>query len=196
MARRRTGRDWQERAFEAAQLNRKDRENSAIPDLPNAFKDNVDLPKRSRWRWTAWGLAALIIAFAVRSVADSHGPPLATSCTTPAFALSTSSSDQGTVVRWTATGPKSSRFVLTIGVASFAAGAKPGQLVPVPDPGVTRDNTEPAATEHTMPSSCKANGAFTVEVAPATYTVRMFRIAGSGSDITATAVASKPLTVR
>jgi hypothetical protein len=46
-----------------------------------------------------------------------------------------------------------------------------------------------------LSSGCKANGAFIVGVPAGTYTVRMFRLAGTGSAVTGTAVASKTVTV-
>src|SRR5271154_3101737 len=100
MARRnRNTRDWQERAFEASDMQRREREAGAS-DLPQSLTGSVDLPRRSPWRWTAAGVGIIVVAILIRNGLDSRAPSLTTSCTTPAMALSSSSTHRGSVVRW------------------------------------------------------------------------------------------------
>jgi hypothetical protein len=194
MARRR-GRDWQERAFEETEFQRRDRASGVPPDLPNPLKTTADLPRRPTWRWTALGLAVLVAAALIHNGLSSRAPSLTTSCTTPAIALSTSNTHKGAVIRWSATGPPSMHFVIFIGTARLKPGAKPGQLSPVPDPGGTAATTQGAVLPTALSTKCTAHGAFSVGVPPGTYNVRMFRLSGSGATVAGTAVATRPLTI-
>lgn len=196
MARRRGSRDWQERAFEDAEFQRKDRAGGVPPDLPNPLKTTADLPRRPTWQWTALGLVVLVIVALIHNRVSNQPPKLATSCTTPAMALSTSSSHKGSLVRWSTTGPANTRFVIFIGTAQLVAGAKPGQLHPVPDPGGSPGTTEGAALNAVISTKCTAHGEFSVGVPPGQYNVRMFKVTGTGASVAATVVATKPLTVK
>jgi hypothetical protein len=196
MAWRKGLRDWQERAFDAGELSRKDRDSAKVADLPDPYKESADLPKRSSWRWTAWGIAAIIIAIAIRSALNSSGAPaLTTSCTTPAFALSTTHTHQGATIHWAATGPAKTKFLMTIGVGALKPGAQPGQLSPVPDPGVNIHDTELVVLAHQLPSGCKTTGLFSVDVPAGTYNVRMFTLGGTGAAVAGTIVATKQMQV-
>jgi hypothetical protein len=195
MARRPRRRDWQERAYEEGELQRRDRSVGVPGDLPNPYKLSADLPRRSVWRWTAGGLGVLVVAALIRGGLDSRAPSLTTSCATPAFALSSSDPHTESVVRWAATGPSATRFIITIGIARLVPGTKPGQVHAVPEPGGSAATTEVAVLATSFPSSCKANGAFRVGVPAGRYPVRMFTLTGTASDVTATDVATKELTV-
>jgi hypothetical protein len=100
-------------------------------------------------------------------------------------------------VRWSATGPANTHFVITMGIARLerVRGQQPGQLHGVPEPGHTPATTEQAVHATALSAKCTAHGAFLVGVAPGTYTVRMFRLAGTGSAVTGTSVAAKTVTV-
>jgi hypothetical protein len=196
VARRRQSRDWQERAFEDAEYQRKDRAGGVPPDLPNPLKVTADLPRRPSWRWTAIGLVVLITAALIRNGIDARPPKLVTSCRTPGMALSTSSTHKGSIVRWSTTGPAGTRFVIFIGTARLVAGAKPGELHPVPDPGRSAATTEGAALSAVLGAKCRAHGEFSVGVPPGQYNVRMFRITGSGASVAGDPVATDPLTVK
>lgn len=196
MARRRTrGRDWQERAFEENELQRKDRTVGVPSDLPNPYKLSADLPKRSTWRWMAAGLGIVIIAALIRSGLDSRAPSLTTSCTTPAFALSTTAPHTDSVVRWAVTGPSTTRFLITIGVARLVPGTAAGQVHAVPEPGRAASSTEVAVLATTLSKSCKTNGAFRIGVPAGQYPVRMFTLRATASGVKATDVATKEMTV-
>jgi hypothetical protein len=196
MARRPGPRDWQERAFEASQLERETRDNAELPDVPNPLRDNVDLPRRSSWRWSLAAATILVAAIILRSTIGSHPPSLKTNCKVPGFALSSSSVRSGGSLAWVATGPPGTRFVIAIGVERLAAGASAGQLRPVPDPGVIRQNYEVPVLPRPLPSGCRDHGALGVGIGAGVYNVRMFTLSRSGAGVAATAVASKRLTVK
>jgi hypothetical protein len=86
-------------------------------------------------------------------------------------------------------------FVLLIGVSRLVPGAQPGQLHPVPDRTNGNDVTRFAARPTALSSDCKANGEFSVNVPAGQYPVTMFRLDGTGANVTGTQVAVKPLTV-
>ena len=120
-----------------------------------------------------------MVAVILHAGQSSPPPALATSCTTPAFALSTYSTDSHKTIRWAVTGPRGSRFALAIGVARFTTGSD-GRLSPVPDPGL--DATEMRSTPPTtVGGDCKADGTFGVVLPPGTYAVRLFRISVTDS---------------
>jgi hypothetical protein len=194
MARKRNSRDWQERAFEETENKRRVQEAGAT-DLPAPMMTSVDLPRRSTWRWTLGGVAAIFVAILIRHGLDSRAPSLTTSCKTPAIALSASRINNGSTVRWSATGPGNTRFLIAIGVARLKPGTNPGQLSPVPDVGNTVQHTQLAVGTTKLNSTCTAHGAFTVDIPDGQYNVRMFTIKGTGRATTGTPVAIKPLNV-
>jgi hypothetical protein len=195
MAKQRRSRDWQERAFDEAELRRRDRE-GGVSDVPNPLKVSTDIPRLSPWKWTAAGIAAIAVAALIRGGLDSRAPSLTTSCTTPAFALSSTNPRQSSVVRWSATGPASTHFLIAIGISRLDPEATVGKLHAVPDPGHTASSTEEAVLATALSSSCKDHGAFRLSVPAGRYNVRMFTLQGSGSTVSGTAVATKQLTVR
>lgn len=194
MTRRKNRRDWQERAFEEADMQRRER-SAGASDLPRALTSSVDLPRRSPWRWTAAGVGIIVVAILIRNGINSDAPALVTNCKTPAIALSSSSTHRGSVIRWSATGPANAHFLIAIGVGSLVPGTNPGQLHPVPDTGGTAATTQLAVPTSKLSTTCKANGAFTVDIPSGQYNVRLFRIKGSGIAVTGTPVATQPLKV-
>jgi hypothetical protein len=193
MARQSGSRDWQERAFEESELQR--RGQLGGDDLPPELKATTDRRRRSSWRATAIAVLIVVVAIVVRVHLNNRAPSLATSCTRPAFALSTSSAHQGSTVRWSATGPANAHFVITMGIARLVEGQRPGQLHGVPETGHTAATTQQAVHATALSGDCKAHGAFLVGVAPGSYTVRMFRLVDAGGAVTGTPVASKTVTV-
>jgi hypothetical protein len=196
MARRRKPgtRDWQERAHEEAEYHRRDK-TAAATGLPQPLMASADKPRSSPWRWTLAGVGILVAAILIRNGLNSQAPPLTKSCATPAIALSTTSAKQGSTVRWSATGPAHTRFLIAIGVARLVPGTNPGQLHPVPDPGGSAATTELAVPASELSAGCTAHGSFIPELPAGHYNVRMFTITGSGAAVAGTAVATKPLTV-
>jgi hypothetical protein len=193
MARQSRSRDWQERAFEESELQRRGQVGG--DDVPPDLKTSTDRRRRSSWRATAIAVLIVVVAIIVRMRLNDRAPSLTTSCATPAFALSSTSPQQGSTVRWAATGPANAHFVITIGIARLTAGKQPGQLHAVPEEGRPATMTQQAVHATTLPSGCKANGAFLIGVPAGTYTVRMFRLVETGSTVKGTAVASKAITV-
>jgi hypothetical protein len=151
--------------------------------------------RRTSWRWTFIGLAVLVIAVIVRARSSNPPPPLATSCVTPAFALSSTTPDSGSDIEWAATGPAATRFAIGVGIASMRVDPSSGQLHAVPEPGHADSAVEQAVAPTVMPPGCTTNGRFRVSVPAGHYTARLFRISGTGSAVTVTAVATKQLAV-
>jgi hypothetical protein len=195
MARQRRSRDWQERAFEESEIQRKERAAEKQGGPPNPVKSAADPPRRSTWKWTVGGVAAIIVAIIVRSGLDSRAPSLTTSCTTPAFALSSSNTHRGSIVRWSATGPAGSHFLIAIGVARLEPDATVGQLHAVPDPGHSAGTTEEAVPATALSAKCTGNGAFSVSVPAGRYNVRMFSLQSEGTTGSGTVAATKQLVV-
>jgi hypothetical protein len=153
----------------------------AAPDDPDAGAPEWYRRSRSLRR-VPLVAAVVITVIIIRAGQGSSPPELATSCTTPAFALSTYSIDGHQTVRWAATGPAGTRFALTIGVADFTT-APDGHLAPVPDPGVATGQTRTSAPQE-MDDDCKADGTFGVVLPAGTYAVRLFTIEGdNASDV-------------
>jgi hypothetical protein len=198
MARRRRSRDWQERAFDERENQRRDSTAGVQSDVPDPMRISTDVPRRSSLRWTAAGLGVLVVAVIIRNgVSGSKAPTLTPSCTTPAMALSATSTHQGANVHWSVTGPAGSHLVITIGVGRLVAGAKAGQLHPVPDAGGSAGKTQIAVTPGVLPSSCAAHGEFSVGVPAGHYNVRLFTLTGSGTaGVTGAVAETKPLTVK
>jgi hypothetical protein len=196
MGRQPRGRDWQERAYDEGELKRRDSKSGAPSDVPDPLRPpTTDVKRRSSWRLTAIAIIIVVGAIIVRVDLNNRAPSLTTSCTTPAFALSSTSPHQGSTVRWSATGPANSHFVITLGITTLVRGSTPGHLRGVPEPGHTGPTTEQAVPSTVLSKDCKASGSFSVTVPAGHYTVRMFHLQGSGASVTGTSVASKVLAV-
>ena len=169
------------------------------PDRVRASDPDADAPewwrrsaKLSRISIVAVVVIVAVILAATRS--SSPPPPITKSCTTPAFVLSTYSTQSHKSVQWSATGfPAGGKFTLAIGVERFDISAS-GRLTPVPDPGVGTHDIR-ATPVQTMDGDCVASGRFTVALPKRAYTVRLFRIVGAPGAATATSVAERTLTV-
>jgi hypothetical protein len=150
----------------------------AAPDDPDAGAP--EWYRRSRSLRRVPLVAAVVITIIIIRAGQGSPPPeLTTSCTTPAFALSTYSIDGHDTVRWAATGPADTRFALAIGVDRFTEAAD-GHLAPVPDAGVAPGGTRTTAPEE-LDDDCKADGTFGVVLPAGTYAVRLFTIEGDNA---------------
>ena len=107
-------------------------------------------------------------------------PALATSCDSPALALSTATTTRGMPLRWTAVGPPDA-VVIAIDVARLDAG-----LTATPVPGATEPQVVPIRTPL---KGCKATGVLGVQVPVGAHTVSVFPATGGAP------LASKPLMV-
>jgi hypothetical protein len=195
MARQPRGRDWQERAFEESELQRQGQSSGDPNALPEDLRVKTDRPRRSSWRATLIAVAIVVVALIVRVGLNSRAPSLTTSCTTPAFSLSSTSPVRGDTVRWAATGPAKTHFLITLGITRLEHVPQLGHLHAVPEPGHNAATTQQVVPTTTLPSDCKANGAFSVAVPSGTYTVTMFRLTGTGATLVGTAVATKTMKV-
>jgi hypothetical protein len=186
-------RSLQQRALDAQRKREQERRDRLDETVPLWYRS---IPSRGTMRWT------ILLVFAIVAVAIFKGgrgtppPPLVTSCTTPALALSTGSVARGDSVRWAGTGPPHQQVVLAIGVRGFTVGATPKQLTAIPDPGLSDHQVQQASVLVPFSIGCRASGSFRALVPPGSYQVRLFRIDGVGSSLSTTAVATRPLTVR
>ena len=129
----------------------------------------------------------------LKSTTAPKPPSITTSCTKPAFVLSTYSTSAHHTVQWAATGPSTMTFAIAIGVNHFVPSGN-GHLAPVPDAGVGAHVMRSTVPE-SFGSDCKATGSFGLGIPTGHYAVRMFSFTGDSSGRTATQVSSKPLTV-
>jgi hypothetical protein len=153
---------------------------------PEATDDRQPLPKLrfGNLRVGSMGLlvgvlAILLIGSGVRYGGVNRTPKLATSCTTPGLAISTSSVVRGNPLYYAITGPNRD-VVVAIDGASLSS-----DLTATPLDGRPSQVIRPA--KHL--SRCKAKGVLGVQVAPGRHTVSVFPASGGGP------LTSKPLTV-
>ena len=139
----------------------------------------IPLSARFSLKQLGLGFLAVVVVGALIRGAGSRPPTLPASCTTPAYALSTTSVKQYGVVRWSAVGPRTSRVVLAVDSPTLPqqpAGAGAGRVF------------GPAQLD-----GCAASGQFGVRATPGAHTVTAFAVAPDG---TSTPLGSKPLEVR
>ena len=138
------------------------------------------------------GIVVLIVII-LRAGQGESPPSLRTSCSTPAFVLSTKHTAVRTALQWSTTGPPGTRYLLTVGVLGFASAG--GHRLPIPDAGLRQNQIQAASQEMTMDGDCKQSGHFAIFIGPGTYQVRMFRLGGTKQLPTATEVDVTTLTV-
>ena len=161
--------------------------------------DDPDADAPEWWRRSAGlrriPIIAVILVTVIIIVASQGGSPpaLRTSCTTPAFALSTYNTPDHHAVQWSVTGPKGMLYQLTVGVRGFTS--RDDALVVIPDSGLTQKQTQAASPQLTMPNNCRNSGTFGVIVPPGKYQVRLFRLTGTKQQPSATEVAVRTLVV-
>lgn len=101
---------------------------------------------------------------------------LTTSCTVPAFALSTDESAPGRPVRWSITGPDTGVYVLAVDTADFARNDN-GTYSPLPAPGVAKEEIQAASRPTRLGEECRESGTFSIVSVPAgAHTVTLFRL--------------------
>jgi hypothetical protein len=168
------------------------------PTRPNRLGDpDADAPEW--WRRSAnlrkvpiIGVVVLVILI-LRAGAGSSPPSIRTSCTTPAFVLSTTHTQVRHALAWTVTGPPGMRYLLTVGASGFVTSG--GRLHATPDPGLSKDQMQAASQRMTMDGDCKQSGHFAVFIGAGTYQVRLFRLGGTTAIPTATEADAMTLTV-
>jgi hypothetical protein len=110
-------------------------------------------------------LGALLTLLLALHTSKTTGPALAKSCTTPAIALSSSSTGDGTGIEYSITGPKTGTYVIavdaaTVTVKGSAADVTPGKAV--------------AVAIHKGLGSCAAHGTLP-DLTSGTHEVELFR---------------------
>jgi hypothetical protein len=139
-------------------------------------------------------IALIILVVIIFRAGLSGSPPsIRTSCTTPAFVLSTTHTQVRHPLAWTVTGPPGMLYQLTIGIGGFVTSG--GKLHATPDSGLTLDQTQYGSPVTTMAGECKQSGHLAVVIKAGTYQVRLFRLHGPRSAPTATPVDVETLTV-
>jgi hypothetical protein len=141
-------------------------------------------------------VAAIVLGVViVQATTNGSSPPaLRTSCTTPAFALSTYSAQQHKAVRWAMTGKPGVVYQLAVGVDRFDA-APNGRLTPVPPSRAVDGHAQLASPQVKMDADCKADGTFGVLIEPGRYTAALFAFTGTRASPTSTRVATRTFTV-
>lgn len=164
----------------------------ARPDDPDA--DAPDWWRRAGNLRRIPIIAVVLITVIIVVASQGGAPPkLHTSCTTPAFALSTYRTPNHHAVQWSVTGPAGMHYRMTVGVSGFVS--TNGTLVATPDRGLTQKQTQAASPEMTMGNDCLDTGAFGVVVPTGTYRVRLFRLTGTRQVPMAAEVAARTLVV-
>lgn len=125
-------------------------------------------------------LVIFLIGSGVRYGGADHTPKLATSCTSPALAISVSTLRRGNPLYFAVTGPD--RVV----VVAIDAGTLSGDLTAAPLPGAHEAQVDrvPVRMSH-----CKGKGVLGVQVPAGAHTISVFPAAGGPP------LASRPLTV-
>lgn len=131
-------------------------------------------------------VCALFLVFGlIRSAGDNQQPKLAADCARSRLALSSSTVEQGGLVRWTATGPSDATVVLAVDVAGVAKAAD-GSLRREPSSGRLLSDTQLASDELPL-KGCRASGAFGAVVPAGKHTVSLFRLGDTGGEPVASA---------
>lgn len=128
----------------------------------------------------------LLLVILWRALQTSKPPAIQTSCSKPAFVLSTTHTTQRHTVQWSVTGPPGMRYLLTLGASGFVTTG--GRLHATPDYGLTDKQMQAASQQMKMDGDCKQSGRFAPIISPGTYNVRMFRLGGTKTFPTATQV--------
>ncbi len=107
-------------------------------------------------------LLTLLLALHTSTVT---GPPLAKSCTTPAIALSSGSTGDGTGIDYSITGPKSGRYVIAVDAATVAVRGSTADVTP---------GNAVAVAIHAGLGSCTAHGTLP-DLTSGSHEVELFR---------------------
>lgn len=147
------------------------------PDFSASFR-------KQKWAIVAVG-ALILVGGVVQSAGNNKRPRLAPDCGHSRLALSATSVKQGSLVRWTATGPAEGTVVLAIDVARFAR-AKDGTLRRDPLNGKPLGSTQTASEEQQL-VGCTGTGLFGAVVPAGEHTVSLFRVSDAGGEPVASA---------
>ncbi|HEX4428237.1 MAG TPA: hypothetical protein VHZ96_03095 [Frankiaceae bacterium] len=108
--------------------------------------------------------ALFTLLFALHS-STTTGPPLAKSCTTPAIALSATSTGDGTGIDYSITGPTSGTYVIAVDAATVAVKGSAADVTP---------RNAVAVSIHQGLSSCAAHGTLP-DLTSGAHEVELFR---------------------
>jgi hypothetical protein len=111
---------------------------------------------------TMGALLALLVALNRNT---AHGPPLATNCQTPAIALSSTSTGDGTDIAYSITGPQTGTYVVAVDAATVSVRGAGADVTPA---------AAIAVSIHRGLGSCKAHGTLP-SVAEGSHQVELFR---------------------
>ena len=138
-------------------------------------------------------LLFVLVVVVIRAAQGGKAPSIHKSCTTPDFALSTSTTGRHDEVNYTVTGPPGMLYLVMVGVSGFVS--TDHKLIATPDLGHTKEQMQPASQRETMDGDCLQTGRFGVLVPDGTYAVRLFRLEGPAGNRQPVAVAEHDLVV-
>jgi hypothetical protein len=110
-------------------------------------------------------LGALLTLLLALHKSTTTGPSLTKSCTTPAIALSSSSTGDGTGIEYSITGPKTGTYVIAVDAATVAVHASTADVTP---------GNAVAVAIHNGLGSCTAHGTLP-DLTSGTHDVELFR---------------------
>ena len=107
--------------------------------------------------------------------------------------LSASKTGRHHEIDYSVTGPPGMRYLMFVGVSGFVSANN--ELVPTPDPGLSKEQIQAASERQTMDGDCLQSGRFGVLVPVGTYSVRLFQLQGPSGQVEPVAVATHQLVV-
>ncbi len=110
-------------------------------------------------------LAALVVLLVALHNNTTSGPALPTSCTTPAVALSSTTTGDGTGIEYTVTGPKAGTYVIAVDAATVSVKGSTADVTP---------SSAIAVSIHNGLSSCTAHGTLP-DLTSGAHEVELFR---------------------
>ena len=110
-------------------------------------------------------LGALLVLLVALHNNTTSGPALPTSCTTPAVALSSTTTGDGTGIEYTVTGPKLGTYVIAVDAATVTVKGSAADVTP---------KSAVAVSIHRGLGSCTAHGTLP-DLSSGTHDVQLFR---------------------
>lgn len=171
-----TDNDMYEGAYARMEHARQAREEIGDPNqnLPAGLQHGRRSWRLSRRTWLIVIVIGVVVALFGYGGIKTRSPSLATSCTTPAIKLSSTSAKAGSNITWSATGP-AGRYVLTVDAPAVRVA---GGQVAVDTSAAGSGKSATLAGQPFSMSGCTATGRFAFALPRGDHTLRMFRLDG------------------